>query len=375
MLLIVYSIFARLVVEGLVVEGFHLNTPYDQWADAGIQSYFQHFWDPNETYINAAFPSDGRLTGYWDFAQGFDAVIDSVNRTGGQQYYTWLNTFFDAQNRRGGFIGSYYDDENWMALALLRAHYLALDRKDPAASKYLEASTTLFLDISKAWDTTCCGSVKGGLWWNKAHTQKATAANAGPVILAARMYALTGNKQYLGWAEQWFWFWAVNMVSSTYQVADHYEPDGTKIWWKFTYNNGLMVGAATELFKVTHNSTYLSLAQKYASFMVTDMTVDTQFGPVLTDGTSAGCTGDCTEFKGPSYRYLIELYQTDPDNSKNIYGVLQASAQAIWQIARDSSRNLFSTNWAEDLPSSAVVSDSQQNAACQALSLWARNSD
>jgi len=67
------------------------------------------------------------------------------------------------------------------------------------------------------------------------------------------------------------------------------------------------------------------------------------------------------------------LYQTDPSNSKSVYGVLQASALAIWNLGRDSTRNLFSVDWVEPLSSSATVSDSQQNVASQALSLWAEN--
>ena len=27
-------------------------------------------------------------------------------------------------------------------------------------------------DIAAGWDTTCCGSLKGGIWWDKTHSQK-----------------------------------------------------------------------------------------------------------------------------------------------------------------------------------------------------------
>jgi len=348
------------------------TTEYHQRADAAIQSFLLHFWNQGAQYINADYPGNS-VTQYWNFAQGYDAILDAIERTHCQQYYGWANTFYNTQSKIG-FSRNWLDDENWMALALLRAHDLALTQQDTkSASNFLSASTSLLQDIASNWDTSCCGNLKGGIWWDKSHTQKATAANAGPVILAARMYQRTNNQQYLTWAQQWFSFWSTNMVSSSGQIADHFNTDGSVLWWKFTYNNGLMVGAATELYKATKDSKYLSFAHKYASFMVSNMTVGSNYGPVLTDGSSSSCGGDCEEFKGPGYRYLMELYQADPTNSKSILQVLQASALSIWNIARDPSRNLFAVDWVEGLSSSATVSDSQQNVASQALSLWAEN--
>ena len=46
------------------------------------------------------------------------------------------------------------------------------------------------------------------------------------------------------------------MVSSSFEIADHFGTDGSKFWWKFTYNSGLMVGAAVELFKATKDTKY-----------------------------------------------------------------------------------------------------------------------
>jgi predicted alpha-1,6-mannanase (GH76 family) len=47
----------------------------------------------------------------------------------------------------------------------------------------------------------------------------------------------------------------VNPVS--FQVCDHINPDGTKVWWKFTYNEGLMIGASVELNEATGAAMYL----------------------------------------------------------------------------------------------------------------------
>jgi predicted alpha-1,6-mannanase (GH76 family) len=220
-----------------------------------VQSFLLHFWNQGAAYINAN-SAGNTVTQYWNFAQGFDAILDAIERTHTHQYYGWANTFYNTQAKIG-FYRNWYDDENWMALALLRAHDIALTQQDTkAASNYLSAATTLLVDIAAAWDTTCCGSLKGGIWWDKSHSQKATAANAGPIILAARMYQRTGTQQYLTWAEQWYSWWSTHMVAASGQVADNYGTNGVINWWKFTYNNGLMVGAATELYKTTKNAFY-----------------------------------------------------------------------------------------------------------------------
>ena len=57
--------------------------------------------------------------------------------------------------------------------------------------RYRDRAVQLFDDIMAAWDETCCGSRPGGLWWDKPHTQKATASNAGAVITAVRLHDFT----------------------------------------------------------------------------------------------------------------------------------------------------------------------------------------
>src|SRR5690349_20030863 len=112
--------------------------------------------------------------------------------------------------------------------------------------------------MTNAWDTTCCGSTPGGDWWDTAHTQKATAANAGPVIAAALLYQLTGCTRCLSFAQEVYNFWWRVLVSnSTHQVADHMDTKGQLTWWRFTYNEGLMIGAGLYLWRVTGNETYL----------------------------------------------------------------------------------------------------------------------
>ena len=327
---------------------------YHQRADALLENYLLKYWDGN--YI--------RNTGEWTYIHGMDAVIDGAERTNKQKYYGLIETFYEAQDRRHGWLNDYYDDENWFVLTLIHAYDVTGNKK------YLSKAEEIYADIQNtAWDDSCCGKTKGGLWWDKAHTQKATAANAGAVISGLKLYKRTNKDAYRDFAKKVYNFWWENMVNkTTYQVADHLNPDGTKVWWKFTYNEGLMIGASVEMYNIYQKPSYLSNAHNVAGFMVNNETVETAYGKVLSDG--AQCSGDCEQFKGPGYRYLMQLYLVD---KKAVYhNVLKASVEALWNLARTSD-NSVGVNWAGSSTSS-TINDRTQNAAAQAMSLFAKQS-
>ncbi len=310
-------------------------------ADDAVEAMMLAFWSQGPQYLLATVGSTG-VTGYWTFAQAWDVVLDAVERHGGARFGGTLRTFYDAQNTIG-WSRNYYDDENWMTLALIRAYDLTGD------ATYLTQAKALYADIMSAWDTTCCGSMPGGIWWDTAHTQKATASNAGPVISGARLATRTGDTSYLTFAEQVYAYWSTNMVSpTTYQVTDDITSAGVKRAWKFTYNEGLMIGAAVALARATGDTSTLTLANEIAGFVLASETGASPVGSVYTDGSDTQCTGDCAQFKGIGARYLATLYEAQPSAaaSAGYVGLLDRSADAAWTIARDSSSRLYGTDWA-----------------------------
>ncbi|HYG37346.1 MAG TPA: glycoside hydrolase family 76 protein [Cytophagales bacterium] len=325
---------------------------YHQRADLLLENYLVKYWDGN--YI--------RNTGEWTYIHGMEAVIDGAERTQKQKYYGLIETFYEAQNSRR-WINDYFDDENWFVLTLIHAYEVT------GENKYLVKAKEIYADIqNNAWDSTCCGAMPGGLWWNKQHTQKATAANAGAVISGLKLYRLTNDKAYYKFAKRVYNYWWDNMVDkNTYQVADHINTDGTKVWWKFTYNEGLMMGAALEMYKASGNRNHLRRAHNIANFMVNNETVTTSYGKVLSDGNASQCGGDCHQFKGPGYRYLMELYLFDKSKTA-YYDVLKASVNSLWDQARTSD-NSIGVDWTG--PVTGPFNDRTQNAAAQAMSLFA----
>jgi predicted alpha-1,6-mannanase (GH76 family) len=332
-------------------------------ADQAVETMLMRFWSQGAAYLEGQSPSNNSDTGYWTFAQAFDAVLDGIERSKGAQLSGWAEGMYDAQDAIG-WSRDYFDDENWMTLALLRAYDL---EPDP---KFLTEAKALYADIMAAWDTTCCGAHPGGIWWDRPHTSKATAANAGPVIAGVRLAAHTGDASYLTFAEQVYAYWHTYMVDpNTNAVTDSIHSDGTVVHYKFTYNEGLMIGAAVALFGATHNAQYVTDAENIASYVLSAETTATANGNVLYDGTDTSCSGDCEQFKGVAIRYLKTL--ADVDTSHPEYAqTIAASAQAAWSLARDPSSGLYAVNWAGPTMSTILVS--AQSAAAMTLAAYAQ---
>jgi predicted alpha-1,6-mannanase (GH76 family) len=329
-------------------------------ADAAVEAMLLAFWDGGAEYLDATQGTAG-TTGYWTFAQAWDAVLDAVERHGDGRFTGTLRTFYNAQNAIG-WSRTYYDDENWMTLALIRAFDLTNE------SMYLDEAKTLYADIMSAWDTTCCGSTPGGIWWSTAHDSKVTAINAGAVVSGARLYERTQDASYLTFAQQAFTYWSANMVDpTTHHVYDNISSAGAKnTSWKFTYDEGLMIGACVELAKATGDMSTLALADETAGFMLASETETTPGGTILTDGSNTSCAGDCMQFKGIGARYLAGLYAADTSHSEYL-ALLTRSADSAWNVARDTTSGLFGVDWG-----AAIVPPAQLDATSSAAMTLAR---
>jgi predicted alpha-1,6-mannanase (GH76 family) len=335
--------------------------PLHDAADRALEAMMLGFWSGSDSYLRAE-RGPTKLTGYWTFAQALDAVLDGVERTGGR-YAGLLETFYLSQDAIG-WSRDFFDDENWMALALLRAFDLT------GTQKYLVEARALLDDIvQNATDSSCCGATPGGLWWDRPHTQKATAANAGAVVTAVRAWQRTGNTSYLDFAKTVWAYWDAHMVDkATHAVFDHIAaPSGNVVKYKFTYNEGLMIGASLALDEATKDPKYLAEAHAIAGYMVGSETVATPYGRVLFDGAESACTGDCPQFKGIGYRYLAALHAKDP--RPDYAEVLKASEQSLVAVARDPATGLFGVDWS--MPPGTLYVESSSSAAA-ALSIFAR---
>jgi predicted alpha-1,6-mannanase (GH76 family) len=328
-------------------------------ADAATDTLLARFWDAGAADFAFASPSDGEVAGYWVSANALETLVDAAERTGEARYLDVVRAFVAAQDRRG-WTREWFDDEAWMAVALLRAHEATGD------GTYLDRAAALVDDVFRsAPDGSCCGDTPGGLWWDRPHSQKATASNAVPVIAAARLFERTGDRRWLAAARGAYAFWRDHMVADDGQVVDHVLPSGERVWWRFSYDGGALLGAALSLHRATGEAAYLDDARRLAVFLVAAQTRPTPAGAVLFDGAS--CDGDCDAFKGIAHRYLAALAEVA--DVPGLPALLAADAEAAWSVARDPASGLFGVDWGA--PAGSRASLAAQTSAVTALGVEA----
>ena len=185
-----------------------------------------------------------------------DNYIDSYNRTQKSAKLTKLTQLITGTRSRNGgtLINHFYDDMEWMALALLRG----CQANSSINRQYMGQVTTLFNDIVGGWDDVD----GGGIHWNKNITGdgagKNACSNAPAMILAARLYQQTGEEKYLDWAKRIYQFMLTTSRFPDGVVKDTPHNDNHEV--TFSYNQGTWVGGLLELYKITGEEHYRQTA-------------------------------------------------------------------------------------------------------------------
>lgn len=296
----------------------------------------------------------------WQWANAVDALENTYTRTNGMEYGYAMTDTYD-QNASGNFINDAgYDDEGWWALAWIRAYDLT------GNSRYLSMAKTIFSDMAtNGWDTTTCG---GGMWWNKAKTYKNAITNELFLTIAARLHQRTpgdgGGGSYLDWAnKEWTWFSNSGMINSANLVNDGLTTsctnNGLTTW---TYNQGIILGGLTDLYKITGNSTYLSKAESIANATLSNLVYPS--GILREPCEPSNCDGDNEQFKGLFMRNLAYLY--DEDHQQAYYQFLVTNANSTWSNDANSS-NQFGLAWTGPFDSATPAKQSSAMIPMSAL--------
>ncbi|HXU76211.1 MAG TPA: glycoside hydrolase family 76 protein, partial [Methylomirabilota bacterium] len=295
-------------VLGLAGDDFNANT---EAAAVMLQQWYNGngLWD---------------TTGWWNAANCIEAVENVIGQNNGRQYTdVLLNTF--NRNSGGNFLNSFYDDEGWWANAWIRAY------DQTGNTDYLNMARTIFADLLTGWDTNAfCG---GGIWWSKARSYKNAIANELFLLTAIRLHQRTPGDvgapgSYFYWAtNEWAWFKASGMINGQNLINDGLNPsclnNGQTTW---TYNQGVILGALTDLYKSTGDTNYLTQATAIADATIATL-IDGN-GVLREPCESGGCGGDGPQFKGCFLRYFAYLY--DVTRKPAYYNFLLKNAHAVW---------------------------------------------
>jgi predicted alpha-1,6-mannanase (GH76 family) len=295
-----------------------------------------------------------KTTGWWNSANVLTAVLDYQIATGDDRY-EWViaNTFDKNKDAQGGdFTNDYIDDTGWWALAWIRAYDITGEQR------YLD---TAIIDAEYMWDTwsDVCG---GGVIWNINVPYKNAVTNELMIkVLAGLANRVEGDSSFLDRAVQnWEWFRDSGMINSRNMINDGLndacENNGQPTW---TYNQGIILGALTELHTATGDKGYLRTARKLALASTRDSGINPK--GVLTEPCEAGdCGADGPTFKGVYVRNLAELNAALPSRPFQDYLVKQAKTS----YAKDRNRfDQYGLHWAGPL---RFISAATQQSATEA---------
>nr|WP_052478946.1 glycoside hydrolase family 76 protein [Kibdelosporangium sp. MJ126-NF4]CEL21459.1 glycosyl hydrolase [Kibdelosporangium sp. MJ126-NF4]CTQ95974.1 glycosyl hydrolase [Kibdelosporangium sp. MJ126-NF4] len=270
-------------------------------------------------------------TNWWNAANALNAEIDlsrlQRTRTGPEHAATTYAKFGPE-----GFYNHYYDDEGWWALAWINAYDLTRDQR------YLVVAKNLFTDMAAGWDTVC----GGGIWWNKEKTYKNAIPNELFISTAARLAQRARGSEarhYRDWAQRgWTWFAGTGMINSSNLVNDGLDAqcanNGRPTW---TYNQGVILGALTDLADITHDRRHVDTAHRIATAAVRTVVYP---NGILREPCEAdnGCGADGPQFKGIFMRNLAYLHTESP--RRQYADFIRANAKSIWHNNRDAGNRL-----------------------------------
>jgi predicted alpha-1,6-mannanase (GH76 family) len=296
------------------------NTVANEAADRAQNALTVAFWDAGDVLFRHRLPHDRtERFCYWWHAHAIDALLDGYLRTRDQRYMDLIQKELKGTiaHNGGTILNNWYDDMEWMALALLR---LWDETKEDTYKKRVDI---LWQDIKTAWND----EMGGGMAWRKNQLDyKNTPANAPAAILAFRLYERFGNEDDLDWGKKIFEWNRDNLMDpETFYVWDgmNRTGDGTIDYeWAFTYNQGVMIGAAVEYYRIMGDKAQLDLARNIA-YESKRRFGDPHGGIFPYEGKD-----DCGLFRGIFFRYLAELIKEAPEETE-LYDMLMTNAKSI----------------------------------------------
>ena len=283
---------------------------------------------------------------YWPNAHVLDVLTDGYLRTKNAVYTQRMKTLLTGikTTNGGAYPNEFYDDMGWLANASLRAY------KETNDADYLSVAQLLYTEI-KGGSNTIAG---GGIAWQRTQLYYKNIPSTGnATILASRLYELQGKAEDLSLAKNLYDWMKTNLVNATSgEVLDgiNRNQDGLVDNWVFTYNQGLFIGSAVELYTITKDPAYLQDAIRTANNLVVDPNLIVN-GIFKSEGQ-----GDGGLFKGVAVRYLTlltELTDLDATDKAKYASFLQKNAQSLYVkgIARPSL--MISPDWTQ-LPSGST---------------------
>ncbi|UYM03582.1 glycoside hydrolase family 76 protein [Solicola gregarius] len=275
---------------------------------------------------------------WWQSGNALIALLDYVRATGDREHLWALDNTVEEQRKPlpwwpeggGEFRADSTDDTGWWGLAMVRAYDLT------RRTKYLDIAKIDEEYIYRYWDDVC----GGGVWWDIPDPSYKNAISIELYIkLAASLHnRIPRDKAYLRRAiEAWEWFRDSGMINDAGLVNDGLDTQSgscaSNHGTTWTYNQGVVLGGLAELYKATHDRTYLRSARRIADAVIASDELSPD-GHLTEPCEHAGtCNEDQAAFKGIFARNLAELERALPGDRYGPY--LRTQARTAFRLARN----------------------------------------
>jgi hypothetical protein len=193
---------------------------------------------------------------------GLRSYLDSDNAGAPEGIYTSTLAAFDGTvappDGPGG--AKYYDDNDWVGIELARLYKLD---HDPGALGDAEAIMNFEM---AGWQSSPELGCPGGLPFSNTaeNTDRNTVTTAPAAELGVQLYRITGDTQYLQFAEMAYEWVRRCLLQPSQLYADHINRRGVVEPALWSYNQGTMIGAGTLLYQATGNAAFLYQARQTA---------------------------------------------------------------------------------------------------------------
>jgi hypothetical protein len=254
---------------------------------------------------------------------GLGSYLDTSNSGAPEGTFTSTLAAFDAMVAPPAGPGGpkYYDDNDWVGIELARLYEM---NHSPAA--LVSAEGIMAFEMA-GWSADPELACPGGIPFSNSaeNTDRNTVTNAPAAELAAQLFRITGNIQYLQFAEMAYGWVRRCLLQPSGLYADHIRQHGPVDPTLWSYNQGTMIGAGTLLYQTTGDSGYLYEARQTARAALSYFTLER-------------LTAEIPFFPSVYFRNLLYLDSVthDPPGPK----LAQAYVDHAWQNMR-LSNNLF----------------------------------
>jgi hypothetical protein len=197
---------------------------------------------------------------------GLNSYLDLNNSGLPEGTFTSTLAAFDGTVAPPGGPGGtkYYDDNAWIGIELARMY------EQTHNSAVLGSAEAIMAFEIAGWQTVGSQGQQiacpGGIPFSNAaeNRERNTVTDAPTAELGVQLYRLTGNAQYLQFAEMAYEWVRSCLTQPNGLYADHIYPNGAIDPTEWSYNQGTMIGAGTLLYQVTGNGAYLYQARQTA---------------------------------------------------------------------------------------------------------------